>query len=398
MYAWGGNEYGQCGVDFDKRDITEPTPCLNGMRVLQVAAGGMHSCALLDNGQVYTCGEPWGDFSMQIDRRFRRVEGAQDIAKIECGAFHNLALNRYGEVWAWGINDFGQLGDGTTSYATTPVKVVDLEHVKVADICAAGWHSLALTTEGEVYVWGRGEYGRLGLGDKTGSSKLRPVKVKAMEGHKVVQACCGGTHTMVLTSEGRIFAWGRGSFGRLGTGNLKDCYNPVEVCLPGGPERWRVISISCGGRHSLALALPDNGAANNREGVLRQRSFRPRSSDGTDVHLVYGLEHELYGEDGGEAQSGDFDEEEDEEADGAEELTTHSLVAALDQEQEGPDVQHADGQNAEGASPGRSPQAEDYSIMGDSSPESSVMRPGPFDTAVDHMLTANDLRQTTPGD
>lgn len=120
----------------------------------------------------------------------------------------------------------------------------------------------------EVYVWGRGEYGRLGLGDRTGSSKLRPQKVssevqaagwppvrrwdlcraqllgtvghpqpilqgispacpaltyacpasppqvKALEGHRVVQGSCGGTHTMVVTDEGRCFIWGRAAFGR----------------------------------------------------------------------------------------------------------------------------------------------------------------------------------------
>lgn len=64
-----------------------------------------------------------------------------------------------------------------------------------------------------VYVWGRGEYGRLGLGDKTGSSKLRPRLVESIQHEKVVQAVCGGTHTMVLTAEGRIYIWGRGSFG-----------------------------------------------------------------------------------------------------------------------------------------------------------------------------------------
>ncbi len=64
-----------------------------------------------------------------------------------------------------------------------------------------------------VYVWGRGEYGRLGLGDKTGSSRLRPRLVESIQHERVVQAVCGGTHTMALTAEGRIFIWGRGSFG-----------------------------------------------------------------------------------------------------------------------------------------------------------------------------------------
>lgn len=70
-----------------------------------------------------------------------------------------------------------QLGNGTTGYATQPERVVGLEGVFVADVAAGGWHSMAITSDGEVYMWGRGEYGRLGLGDRSGSSKLRPQKV-----------------------------------------------------------------------------------------------------------------------------------------------------------------------------------------------------------------------------
>lgn len=69
---------------------------------------------------------------------------------------------------------------------------------------------------GELYVWGRGEYGRLGLGDTSGSSRLKPHKVPGLENCHVVHASAGGTHTMCLTSEGLVYIWGRGSFGRLG--------------------------------------------------------------------------------------------------------------------------------------------------------------------------------------
>ena len=62
-YAWGGNEYGQCGVAQGKRDVPEPTPCLPDQKVVQVAAGGMHTCALTESGQVHTlpcmCSETW---------------------------------------------------------------------------------------------------------------------------------------------------------------------------------------------------------------------------------------------------------------------------------------------------------------------------------------------------
>ena len=58
---------------------------------------------------------------------------------------------------------------------------------QISDIAAGGWHSAALTVRGEVYIWGRGEYGRLGISDRTGSSKLRPQKVRGLEGHRIVQ-------------------------------------------------------------------------------------------------------------------------------------------------------------------------------------------------------------------
>ncbi|PSC75605.1 ultraviolet-B receptor UVR8-like [Micractinium conductrix] len=307
-WAWGGNEYGQCAPN-EPRDCLTPVRCLPGMRVKQVAAGGMHSLALTENGEIWVWGEPWGDFSMQINRAPRRIDTSGDFVDISCGAFHNLALNAAGECFTWGINDFGMLGNGTTSYATEPERVVGLEEVFIADVAAGGWHSMAISAEGEVYVWGRGEYGRLGLGDRTGSSKLRPQKVKALEGHRVVEGTCGGTHTMVVTDEGRCFIWGRGAFGRLGTGLQKDCISPVELKLPGGPERWRVISISAGGRHSVVLALPDNGNLGRRQAEWSERkpfyqSSPPASQLGRDRSWAHSLHADDEQEDGGVSPEG----------------------------------------------------------------------------------------------
>mmetsp|Transcript_13602 Transcript_13602/g.29116 ORF Transcript_13602/g.29116 Transcript_13602/m.29116 type:complete len:631 (-) Transcript_13602:438-2330(-) len=256
LFAWGGNEYLQCGVMPEKRDIVEPVICVPHLKVRMVACGGMHTLALTETGEVWTWGEPWGDFAMKVERNPRPVSGATGMAAIACGAFHNMALSRRGEVYTWGTNDYGQLGNGNTSYQIIPKRVLDLDHVQVSDIAAGGWHSLVLSVHGEVFTWGRGEYGRLGIGDRTGSSKLRPQLVRGLEGHRIVQVAAGGTHTLALSSRGRLFIWGRGSFGRLGLGAEKDMYHPVECELPGGSDRWRVMAISCGGRHSICLALP----------------------------------------------------------------------------------------------------------------------------------------------
>lgn len=247
----------------------------------------MHSVALSDTGHIWQWGEPWGEFEMTVHREPRRLEigtghhadrGHDTVIKVACGAFHNLALTASGTVYSWGINDYGQLGNGTTCNSKVPIPVEDLYDVSISDVACGGWHSVAISEAGDVYVWGRGEYGRLGLGDKSGASKLRPTKVEGLEGHRVVEASCGGTHTLVVTEEGRIFVWGRGSFGRLGTGNEQNRFGPVEVCLPGGPDRWWIIAAAAGGRHSMCLAVPDNGELGER---LVGEAWEQRSTGST---------------------------------------------------------------------------------------------------------------------
>ena len=270
IWASGGDEYNQCGQGAVERDVLVPTMCLHSLRVCQVSAGGMHSLALTEDGQLWTFGEPWGSFSMVIDRSARRVvpEDPEEVAErggfvaISCGAFHNLALTASGDVYSWGLNDYGQLGLGHTSSVVAPRRIVEgLEGVQIADFSCGGWHSGLLSTAGEVYVFGRGEYGRLGLSDKSGSSKLRPTKIWIpLDGIKIVQVSCGGSHTMAVASNGTAWAWGRGSFGRLGTGEERVANAPIEIPLPGGPERGHVGAVAAGGRHSLVYAVPETQA------------------------------------------------------------------------------------------------------------------------------------------
>jgi alpha-tubulin suppressor-like RCC1 family protein len=91
------------------------------------------------------------------------------------------------QVLAWGTNDFGQLGTGDTAYSPQPRHTAGLAGVRVADVAAEGWHSLALSVEGEVYTWGRGEYGRLGLNDPKGAAQVRPKLVPGLQGHRIIQ-------------------------------------------------------------------------------------------------------------------------------------------------------------------------------------------------------------------
>jgi alpha-tubulin suppressor-like RCC1 family protein len=156
------------------------------LTVSMVSCGGMHSVALTTSGHVWQWGEPWGDFSIEVNRSPRKLN-VSSVLSIASGAFHNLALNSSNQVLAWGTNDFGQLGTGDTAYHRQPHLVEGLAEVAIADVAAEGWHSLALSAQGEVFTWGRGEYGRLGLNDPKGTAHVRPKRVAGLQGHRVIQ-------------------------------------------------------------------------------------------------------------------------------------------------------------------------------------------------------------------
>lgn len=267
-YAWGGNEYGQCGEEPERkddtgrpvrRDIVIPQRCVPRLSVRQVAAGGTHSVVLTREGHVWTWGQPWPPGDIKQISTPVRVQGLDSVRVIAVGAFHNLALLDDGTVMAWGNNEYGQLGTGDTQPRSQPVAVQGLSDLNLVDIAAGGWHSTALTDDGEVYGWGRGEHGRLGFGDDK-SSKMVPQRVQLLVGEEVVQVSCGGTHSVALTRDGRMFSFGRGDHGRLGYGRKVTTGHPAQVPIDippptdlNGEGSWCATLVACGGRHTLAL-------------------------------------------------------------------------------------------------------------------------------------------------
>lgn len=134
-YAWGGNEYGQCGEEPErkddtgrpvKRDIVIPKRCASKLSVRQVAAGGTHSVVLTREGQVWTWGQPWPPGDIKQISTPVRVQGLASVRLIAVGAFHNLALLDDGVLMAWGNNEYGQLGTGDTQPRSQPIAIQGL--------------------------------------------------------------------------------------------------------------------------------------------------------------------------------------------------------------------------------------------------------------------------------
>jgi len=275
VWAWGRNEYGQLG-DGTRTDRFTPVQVKGPggsdwlTDVQAVAAGGYHSLALKTDGTVWAWGRnnggQLGDGTTTDRLTPVQVVGPggsdwlTDVQAVAAGVGHSLALKTDGTVWAWGWNEFGQLGDGTTTNSSTPVQVVGpggsgwLTDVQAV---AAKWgHSLALKTDGTVWAWGGNWCGQLGDGTTTNSST--PVQVVGPGGSgwlTDVQAVAAGVeHSLALKTDGTVWAWGRNEYGQLGDGTTTDRYMPVQVKGPGGSDRLTdVKAVAARWDHSLAL-------------------------------------------------------------------------------------------------------------------------------------------------
>uniref|UniRef100_A0A2P2M5Y6 UV resistance locus 8 protein n=1 Tax=Rhizophora mucronata TaxID=61149 RepID=A0A2P2M5Y6_RHIMU len=311
--TWGRGEDGQLGLG-DAEDRLSPTHlgALDGHGIVFVTCGADHTIAYSESQmQVYSWG--WGDFGrlghgnasdLFTPQPIKALHGVR-IRQIACGDSHCLAVTTEGEVQSWGRNQNGQLGLGTTEDSLMPQEIKAFKAVAVKMIAAGAEHTAAVTQNGELYGWGWGRYGNLGLGDR--NDRLVPERVSLTHEEKMVMVACGWRHTisvsssgglytygwskygqlghgdfedhltphklealqdsfisqisggwrhsMALTSSGKLYGWGWNKFGQVGVGNNVDHCSPVQVQFP---NEQKVVQVSCGWRHTLAVTEQQN--------------------------------------------------------------------------------------------------------------------------------------------
>ena len=255
VLAWGLNLDGQLG-DGSMLNSSKPVrvhiPART--RIAQVRAGCAFAVARTSAGRVLA----WGlnDVGQLGDGRavnamvpaWVRLPRHTIVTGVSAGTAHGLALTSTGEVLAWGDNQDGQLGNGRTTSTNVPVKVKLPRAAHVRAVSAGGFFSLAQTKKGGVLAWGQNNLGQLGDGNTNGTD--RTVTVKLPADTKVTQMFAGGFHAMVLTSKGRVLAWGNNGSGQLGTGNTNNSDVPVRVVLP---ARTKATGIASCLNNSFAL-------------------------------------------------------------------------------------------------------------------------------------------------
>ncbi|MEA2686981.1 MAG: hypothetical protein QOE93_2176 [Actinomycetota bacterium] len=184
-----------------------------------------------------------------VDRTTATVNGLAPVDAVAAGGYHSLAVSG-GTVWSWGLGHVGQLGRGIIVSSATPAPVPGLSNVTA--VAGGMYHSLALRSDGTVWSWGWNLYGM--LGDGTTIDRSAPVQVTGLTG--VVAISAGITHSMALKSDGTVWNWGLNNLGQMGRST------PFTALTAGAvPGLTGITSIAAGGYHSLAVRANGTVAA-----------------------------------------------------------------------------------------------------------------------------------------
>lgn len=260
LFSWGWGDFGRLGHG-NSTDVFNPLPiqALQGIKIKQIACGDCHCLAVTVNGQVHSWGRNQnGQLGLGnnedslLPQKIQAFEGVR-ISMIAAGAEHTVAVTEDGDLYGWGWGRYGNLGLGDRDDRFVPEKVSPVEGEKMA-LVACGWrHSVTVSSSGGLYTYGWSKYGQLGHGDF--QDHLVPHKVEALKESSISLVAGGWRHTMAVTEDGKLYGWGWNKFGQVGVADNEDHCSPVQVNFP---DEQKISQVACGWRHTLALTENKN--------------------------------------------------------------------------------------------------------------------------------------------
>ncbi|KAJ2946601.1 hypothetical protein O0L34_g12657 [Tuta absoluta] len=269
VYSWGEGEDGKLGQgNRITLEIPRLIEALSGERVVGIACGSAHSACVTARGHLYTWGMGeygrlgHGDDNTQLMPRMVEALAPFRVIQVACGSrdAQTLALTACGKVFSWGDGDFGKLGRGGSDGCAVPMNIERLNTLGVIQVECGAQFSLALTRDGEVWTWGKGDYFRLGHG--CDAHVRRPTIVEALRGRRVVHVAVGALHCLAVTSDHQVWAWGDNDHGQQGNGTTCVNRRPALVAGVEGVQR-----AAAGSSHSAAWSL--------RPAVLQAEAHTP---------------------------------------------------------------------------------------------------------------------------
>lgn len=285
LYTWGRNNYGQTGLGYTSKlndetngihpstpvNVQTPTEfeVLSFMQNYSLAidkkgdvySWGYDKYGELGRGDVYT-NEICGTTNCRLD--IGKIEGLSNIVAIDAGLSHALALDKNGNVFAWGSNKDGELGSGSMEESlSSPIQVIfPQENIRVVKVTAGSDFSVALDSNGEVWVWGKNNYGQAGQGLDYGTDdQLSPIKVFMPNGLKIKTVEAGTSHILALAENGEVYGWGSNFTSQVGYNGYQykgtvdawdsKIYEPIKI-LDNDNEN-PVLGVYAGGNSSYII-------------------------------------------------------------------------------------------------------------------------------------------------
>ena len=228
LYMWGTNGSGQLGIQSNVASnipvkVNNSSSTLPEKSVKYVALGTYHSAAITKYGSLYmweynNYGQLGNGSSGNYEKSVSPIKIMENVAAVSLGAWHSAAITKDGSLYMWGENSDGQLGNGTTNNLTRPQRIA----VNVQSVELYGSYTTAISKDGGLYTWGYNLNGRLGNGTTTNS--YTPIKIMSN-----VVSSAGGSHTIALKKDGTVYTWGTNVYGQLGNGNNSNQTSPVAI-------------------------------------------------------------------------------------------------------------------------------------------------------------------------
>ena len=256
IYTWGADRYGQLGLGNTQTGKCYCTPRFSSFSIVikSVACGEEHSALITLIGQIFTIGSNnegrlgLGNKSIIQSSTPSLVEALSNFnaVSISCGWGHTAAIMDNGDLYTWGVGEYGALGIIDTESQWFPVKVVFPDtQVKALSADCGTRHTAIVDVKGVLYMCGTGDAGQLGTGRR--DKELLPRAIPMNE--KIEYAACGVFHTLILSRSGKVYATGGNSYGQLGIGGKRSVLSPMKV---ESLEKYNITKVSAG-HHSAAI-------------------------------------------------------------------------------------------------------------------------------------------------
>jgi alpha-tubulin suppressor-like RCC1 family protein len=262
LWCWGQNNDGELGVA-DPSQTPSPSPVQVtslGTGVVDVATSWLHVCARVADGGLWCWGNNfWGDVGDGKTHEFpdspMKVATLTGVAGVAAGGNHTCALVGCSRaLWCWGNNGDGQLGTGANGVAKPSPVVASAFGDGVAEVATGFWHTCARRQDGTLWCWGYNYDGEVGI-DTMGNRQASPVQVSEL-GVSVRQVAAGRWHTCARRSDGTLWCWGNNGSGQLGDGTTDS------------PKPFLVQVTALGTLVTMASANAANTCATKSDGTL----------------------------------------------------------------------------------------------------------------------------------